>query len=102
SFSGGGAQATNTTTTKTKAFIANSTLVESNLDVKLTADDHSTISATLPVVAASIGLIGAAAAVSLTTNTIGAEIDAYIDGSKVTSAAGSVEVIANSNSTATA
>ena len=102
SFSGGGAQATNTTTTKTKAFIANSTLVESNLAVKLTADDRSTISATLPVFAATLGLIGGSGAVSLTTNTIGSETDAYIDGSKVTATSGNVEVLANSKATVTA
>ena len=101
-FSGGGAQATNTTTTRTKAFIANSTLVESNLAVKLTADDRSTISATLPVISATLGLVGGAGAVSLTTNTIGAEVDAYIDGSKVTVTAGNVEITATSHATVTA
>ena len=102
SFSGGGAQATNSTTTRTKAFIAASTLVEAATGVALTAGDRSTISARLPVVAASFGLIGGSGAVSRTTDTIGSEIDAYIDGAKVTTSAGDVSVLATSNATVTA
>ena len=102
SFSGGGAQATNTTTTATKAYIGASPKVESNLAVKLTADDHSSISATLPVISASFGLIGGAGAGSVTTNTIGALVDAYIDHSKVTVTAGNVEITATSQATVTA
>ena len=102
SFSGGGAQATNTTTTKTKAAITSSTLVEAATGVALTADDHSSISARLPVVAAAFGLIGAAGAVSLTTNTIGSDVDAFIDGAKVTTTAGNIALLATSTATVTA
>ena len=67
--------------------------------MKLTADDHSSISATLPVISASFGLIGGAGAISLTTNTIGSEVDAYIDDSKVTVTAGNVDITATSQAT---
>ena len=50
----------------------------------------------------AIALIGGSGAVSLTTNTINSEVDAFIDGSKVTTTAGDIALLATSKATVTA
>ena len=68
----------------------------------MSATDSSTITANLPVVAISGGLVALSGAVSYTRNFIGTTIDAQITDANVTSTGGSVLVQADSTATASA
>ena len=85
---GGGAKAVNTITSSIEAKIADDSVVNATGNVKVSATDSSTITANLPAVAVSVGVVALSGAVSYTRNLIGTTIDAEITNANVTSTAG--------------
>ena len=96
----GGASATNTYATRTRAFIDGGSVVTASGDVSVTASDTASIAAFLPSVSVSVGVIVSATAVSVTHNTIRSRVEAAIGTGSVTSSAGSITVTATSLLTA--
>jgi hypothetical protein len=65
--------------------------------VLVTAEDKSTITATVGTGALAVGIVGASIGISLTTNTIGSVVNADIAGADVTTTGGDVSVAASAN-----
>lgn len=94
---GGGGNADNFTTSTVSAFVQNGATVAATGPVTISAHYTPTINATMGTVAISGSVVGASVGVSLSTNTIGDTVSAYVDSGTVGSTSGDIELTATSN-----
>ncbi|MBD2516808.1 DUF4347 domain-containing protein [Nostoc sp. FACHB-973] len=99
---GSGASAKNKTTNQVASYITGGSQINANGAVNLSALDSSTIKSDVGSGALSFAVAGASVGVSLSENTIGNKVKAYIDGANVTSTTGGITTIANSTGNITA
>ena len=105
-FSGSGANSTNTITNTVTAAIQNGATVHANgtsagAGVQVSAAKNDTIVATVGTGALAIGYIGGSVGVSLTTNTVGGQVSAFIGGATVTTVGQDINVNAESGNNIT-
>ncbi|MBD2412394.1 hypothetical protein FACHB389_10860 [Nostoc calcicola FACHB-389] len=99
---GSGASAKNKTTNQIASYITGGSLVNATGAVNLSALDSATIKSDVGSGALSFAVAGASVGVSISENTIGNKVKAYIDGANVTSTTGGITAIANSTANITA
>ena len=98
--SGDGASSTNTIGGKVYADIENGSTVQANGGaVQVTATNTASINATLGTGALSIGVFGLSVGVSLSTNTVNPDVEAFINDASVTTYGQDVDVTASSSNT---
>ncbi len=95
---GAGAESNNTIDNHIAAYIATTKNVTAVGDIDLDAIDDAKIRAEVPAVSFAISLgVGLSTSVTLSNNTIGNKVEAYISGGKVVSTGGDVAINAQSN-----
>ncbi len=96
SFSGAGAESTNTIANAIQAFIADSGHVTAEGAVTVSAQSMDSVSADIDAIAASVGLVSGAVGGSVSTSTISETTSAFIENSTVTALGGDIIVQADS------
>ncbi|WP_392533892.1 DUF4347 domain-containing protein [Nostoc sp. C117] len=99
---GSGASAKNKTTNQISAYITGGSKINATGAVNLSGLDSATIKSDVGSGALSFAVAGASVGVSISENTIGNKVKAYIDGANVTSTTGSITAIAGSTANITA
>ncbi len=95
---GAGSESNNTIDNRIKAYIGTAELVEAVNDIELNAIDDAKIRAEVPAVSFAISLgVGLSTSVTLSSNTISNQVDAYVGASRVVSTTGDVSINAQSN-----